>query len=155
MENNLIRNIQGVPPKKEETVELIADKIVNFLNGLHEIDPQLFNDWYEQAGSKKEALQKKVLINTEFIQGVVRKEWDKKFPELGSGFSFWSGKDDLEDVVLTFGVGMTTKNKNINNVINIKLPFDKTLRLKKDDEKVSQIVELIKRCWNPVTMEIE
>lgn len=155
MENKLIRNIQGVLPKKEETVELIADKIVNFLNGLHAIDSQLFNDWYETGWSKKEALQKKVLINTDFITEIVKKEWDKKFPELGSKFSFWSGKDDLEDVDLSFGLGKTIENKNIKNAINISFPFDERLRLKKDDEKVSQIVELIKKCWNPISVEIE
>src|SRR5579859_7071352 len=97
-EKRLVRNIRGTLPKKKESVEALAEKATLFLNGLKGIVPERFSAWFEQAWSKKTALQKEVTIDAGHLAGIIQKEWDRKFPELGSHFTFWSGNAVEEEV---------------------------------------------------------
>lgn len=156
MKTNFVENIRGNLQKKEGSIIELTDKVLLFLESLKKIDESLFSSWYEQGWSKKEALEKKVVFEKEFIQKVIEKAWDKKFPELGSHFTFWSGKDsNLYGAQISFRIGLISKNKYLNNIVNVSLPTSKELRTDKNDPKIENIIKLIKETWNTKDIEID
>jgi len=156
MKTNFVENIRGILPKKEENIIELTDKVLLFIESLKKIDENLFFNWYEQGWSKKEALEKKVVFEKEFIQKVIEKAWDKKFPELGSNFTFWSGKDsNLYGAQISFRVGLISKNKYLTNIVNVSLPTSEELRIDKNDPKIKNILKLIKEIWNTKDIEID
>ncbi len=147
------RNIRLNVPKKKEYPEEIAKNVLKFLNGLKIIDESEFSSWHEQGWSKKESLSKKVSFEEEYLLGIVNKCWDKIFPELGTHFSFWTGKDDFDSSLVSFNLGMTTKNKNLSANVRIEIPTEfnaPTL----NDEKVKEIVALMQEIWGKHSYDI-
>lgn len=156
MKTNSVENIRGLIPKKKETIDNLADKVLFFLESLKQIDEDLFSNWFEQGWSKKEALEKKVVFEKEFIQKVIEKSWDKKFPELGSYFTFWSGEDsNLYGAQLSFKIGLISDNKNLKNRVIVSLPTSEELRIDKNDPKIENILKLIKEIWSTKDIEID
>lgn len=155
MKNEFIDCIRGVIPKKNEGIEDLTDKVVFFLNNLKKIDETLFSYWYEQGKSKKQALENEVMFNKESLSKIIKKEWDKKFPELGSSFIFWSGKvDDMDNCQVSFSIGSISENKYINNRVVVKFPKTKELQVNKNDERITKIEKLIKQVWDSKEIEI-
>lgn len=156
METNFVENIRGFIPKKKETTADLSDKILFFLDSLKQIDEDLFSIWFEQGWSQKEALEKKVVFEKEFIQKVIEKAWDKKFPELGSHFTFWSGKEsDLYGTQISFKIGLISDNKNLRNRVIVSLPTSKELRINRNDQKIENIIKLIKEIWSTKDIEVD
>lgn len=150
----MCRNIRLNVPKKKEQPEEIAKKVLKFLNGLKAIDEREFSDWYEQGWSKKEALSKKVLIEEEYLLNKVNKRWDRKFPELGTRFSFWTGKDDdLLNCLVSFNLGKTTKNPNLNANVRLEIPIEANAPTL-NDEKVKAIIVLMQEIWGKHSCDI-
>lgn len=150
-----MRTIRFSVPKQPKSSEVISEEIFTFLMGLKNIDAEVFTEWFQQGRSKKEALSKKVCIDKTYIQEVVNKHWDNKFPELGTHFSFWTGKDDdLFNSLISFLLGMTTKNKNLSNIVTLKIPKQENAP-SIDGEKIQAIVSLMKKIWGNQRFEIE
>lgn len=153
---SLVKNIQFVLSKETVSEEELAVRVLNTLSGLYKIDENLFTNWKEQSWSKKEAKTKNVEFTKDSILSIIQNEWDKKFPELGCNFSFWSGKDnDFENFVLSFSIGKTTCQKSLYNIINLSFPFSKDLQLYSQDKKLASIIKLFKNTWNPTSIKIE
>ena len=72
---------------QEEIVKHIEETLI----GLKKIDYTLFSNWYEQSTSRKKSMDKIVIVDYEYIKDIVLKNWDKKFPELGTYFKLWTG----------------------------------------------------------------
>ena len=150
----MCRDIRLNVSKKKEQPEEIAKKILLFLNGLKKLDETEFSVWYQQGWSKKEALSKKVLFEEEYILNTVNKNWDKKFPELGTHFSFWTGKDDdLKNSLVSFMLGATSKNPNINSNLLLKIPIqvDSPTFV---DGRIQEIVVLMQEIWGKYSYDI-
>ena len=142
----MFRIIRLNVPKQKEQPETIAQKVLAFLEGLKIIDEVEFSNWYEQGGSKKEALSKKVLFEPDFLLNKVNENWDKKFPELGTHFSFWSGRDGVFDSSVSFNLGKTTTNTKLNTKVIIEIPIEANAPTL-NNEKVQEIIALMQDIW--------
>jgi len=155
MEIYFTENIKGVIPKNKVTLDELSNKVLIFLKSLNQIDEKLFSDWYEQGWSKKEALKKKVSLEKEYIRKIIENEWDKKFPDLGSGFTFWTGKDDdMKNSRISFTIGLITKNEYLNNIVSLSLPKSDELKINKNDERIKKIEKLIRDVWDSTEIEV-
>ncbi|MDI9866328.1 hypothetical protein QM480_18455 [Flectobacillus sp. DC10W] len=149
-----MRTIRFSVPKQEENPEIISEKVFSFLHGLRNINESIFSDWFQQGWSKKEALSKKVDIEKNYLLSVVNKNWDKKFPELGTKFSLWTGKDnDLFNCISTFSLGKTTKNSNIRNIVTLVVPKQENVPDIGENE-IQSIISLMKEIWGEQDFEI-
>jgi hypothetical protein len=143
-----IKTIRYVISKSTEGVDIITDKILYFLDSLRNIEEQWFSNWYEKGWSKKDALKKKAEFNKEYLKTVVEKNWDKKFPNLGTNISFWSGADkDEECFSIGFLLGKTIENNNLRNIITISFPFSDAFEIDEDDTRVVAIHNLVNQLW--------
>lgn len=116
----MVPYIRFTYPKKIENSLEISHKVFLFFTKLKEIEPKYFSDWCETANSKKSAMEKKVIFEKDFFLKIVEKKWDKKFPELGTSLSFWSGNINEEsNFDITLLIGKTTPNKNLFNTISL------------------------------------
>lgn len=150
----MCRNIRLNVPKKKETPEEIAKQILKFLNGLKSIDEVAFSEWFEQGGSKKEAQSNKVPFEEEYLLNNVNKNWDKKFPELGTRVSFWNGKDnDTCSSLVSFNLGKFTKNPNLSANVRIEIPIEVNAPTL-NEEKVKEIVALMQDIWGKYSYDI-
>ena len=150
----MLRKIRLNVPKVKETPEEIAKQILKFLNGLKCIDEVEFSAWYEQGWSKKEAQSKKVPFEEEYLLKKVNKRWDKQFPELGTSFSFWTGKNDEDsNSSVSFTLGMSTKNVNISANVLLKIPIEANAPTL-NEEKVKEIVTLMQDIWGKYSYDI-
>jgi len=146
----MLKKIRLDIPKMIEEPKEIATKVLRFLNGLKIIDELEFSNWYEQGWSKKEALSKKVILEEEYLISVINDNWDKKFPELGTLFSFWTGKDDNEvNSVVSFTLGTTSKNPNLKGKVLLKFPNETF-----NEEKVKKIISLLQEIWGKHSYDI-
>jgi hypothetical protein len=137
-------------------IDSLSLKLIGFIEGLRKIDDNIFTTWYEQGKSKKDALKLMVKEDPNNIAEIIRKSWDKKFIELGSVFSFWTGREnEIDNTKLNFRLGVTSKNDFISAFIGISFPYNETLRIEKGSIKEAQIVALIEEVWIPEKIEIE
>lgn len=141
--------------KNNESIDVLSQRVLSFIIFLREITPKLFVNLHEQSWSRKQALLLNVSLDIQSIKQIVEKEWDKKYPELGSNFSLWSGgNNDSENVMITFLVGSTSSNKSIENTICIKFPISENYRIKTNDIRISEIETFAKRCWNVKSVDV-
>lgn len=125
-----------------------AIKVYDFLSLLKEHNKDLFGDWYELGTSKKNAMLNKVHLTAENIRDKLDKNWDKKFDDLGTGVSFWTGHDDDDlSASISFklgGYGRKPFNKNscVLNLPNTS-PFYESL------ENQNALKNLLVKFWHP------
>ncbi len=151
-----IEIIRGIIPKKNETTSYLTEKVLETLSGLRQIDNNLFENWYEQGGNKKEALRNKISFEYDNIEQLIKKNWDKKNSDLGCSFSLWTGnKIELSNTLISFRVGLISKNENLNNRIVISLPFLHKLRLTADSVIITDIQKLISTIWETSVIELD
>ena len=153
--NREVKHIRATPFKTNLSKEDISRNVIEFLVKLREIDMTLFSQWYEKGWTKQEAMKKKIPFEYNFIFNKVEENWDKKFPELGSSINFWNGSvDEEKSSQISFRVGTTSKNININNNLSILFPSFKTLRISEDNLKIIEITKLIEDIWKPIDIKI-
>ena len=153
---SVVESIRVYLPKVAIDAKDLSIKVLHFLGSLKEIDKELFSEWYEQGKTKKEAQERKVIFDATYLENVINREWDKKFPELGSTFIFWTGRNnDSENVKLNFSIAKTTSNKFLSNVVGISFPQCKDLQIVKDDKRFKDITVTMKTIWNPLEIEID
>lgn len=150
-----VRHIRVTPAKVNISAEELSQKVFEFLINLKEIDSSLFSQWYEKGNTRQEALENKIPLESSFFTEKIKKKWDKKFPDLGSSIGFWNGNiEDEKSSDISFRLGVTSKNKNINNNISISFPSFKELRITKDDERIFKIKRLITYIWDPLEIKV-
>jgi hypothetical protein len=132
---------------KKESVEVCTFKVLCFLEILKNYDNSLFATWYEKGNSKKEALMKKVEFTSVYIKNALEKKWDKKFDDLGSRVSFWSGNiDENSSSEISFKVGAYgSKSFNTNSCV-ITLP---TYANSIYEKQFIELIEVFKNYWIP------
>ena len=150
----MVRYIRYNISKQEEDSEKIVEKVLQFLNKLESINEIEFSNWFQQGWNKKESLEKKVFLEKDYLLNIINKSWDKKFPELGTRFTFWSGKDDdLFNSMIIFSLGITSKNIKISNIVTLKFPSIENAP-SIDEEKIKSILRLFKEIWGEQLFEI-
>lgn len=156
MKYQKLSSIRAIFPKKQESIEILSEKVFAFLTNLIKIDEELFSNWYEQGWSKANAKKNKVFLDLEWLAKMINHHWDAKFPQLGASFTFWSGKeDDTQNTKVSFRIGVTSEKPNINNFIGISLPSDDKLQFENDDNKVVLIKDLLLRIFHASEIEAD
>ncbi|HKK62469.1 MAG TPA: Imm52 family immunity protein [Bacteroidales bacterium] len=152
--NEKIRSISAIwKSDNMMPVEKCTEKVLNFLMILSDYEKDLFGTWYEKGNSKKEALEKKVELNKDYIRKALEENWDKKFNDLGARISFWSGNaDDTKSSEISFRVGaFGDKSFNKNSCV-ITLPQE--YQSCKSERISSDLIDLMKEYWSPDKMLI-
>lgn len=149
-----IKYIRFSFPKKEEKIENLSLKVSSTLDLLKIVNSNYFENWFEQASSRKTALQKKIDENINFIQAIISKEWDKKFIELGSNFSFWTGKSEDENFQISFIIGVTSQNKYIKNNICLSFPQDFNSQKELNENCIKILCDGFEKIWKFQEIEI-
>ena len=103
--------------------------------------------WLEQAQSKKDALQKEVLLSDKSVKNIIIKEWDNN-ANLGCDFTLWSIQDGIE---IGFRIGVSYNCKVIDNNIFIALPL---LPIYTTSAIIDEIKGIIYREWIVTEFEI-
>ncbi|MEM8939142.1 MAG: Imm52 family immunity protein, partial [Bacteroidota bacterium] len=117
------RSISAIWKSKKKSVEECTELVLNFLLHLKDYDYNLFGVWYEKGNSKKKALEKKVELSIGYIQSALKKNWDKKFDDLGARISYWTGNEDEDkSSSISFNVGAYGDKSFNKNSCVINLP---------------------------------
>ena len=150
----MIRCIRFDFPKGNDGSKDFAEKILQTIETLKTLNSELFEKWYEQAYSRKRALEKSVLFDINYIEHCVITNWDKKFPDLGFHFQWWNGKEDDFSCAISFNLGKTVNNDNLSNVWNISFPFDeKYYKEHVSLELIKEIKKMGKEIWQPLEIK--
>lgn len=151
-----VEHIRIMIPKRDSSVQELARNVLETLVLLKKNNNTLFPDWYEQANSKKEALEKKVSLDEEYLVKLIESSWDKKFPRLGCSFTLWTGNNhDLQNSEISFSLGKTTINERLKNRIVLSFPLNHGLRVKANDKGVLEIIASLKIIWGVEGKDIE
>lgn len=140
---------------RAEPLEQVIDKVLQTLQKLAEIDEQFLN-WYEGAGSRKKALEKKVSIDEDTIkrlclEAVKKGELDERgFAEMGFLFGLWSGHLNDESSGINFTVGTAFTSPHLCNACVLTIPFEGTARERLlQVEKAKKIIAIFVEIWSP------
>lgn len=146
--NRKINSISAIWYSNDKTkIEECTDRVLKFLILLKDYNSHLFGTWFEKANTKKEALEKKVEFNPAYIKDALDKKWDRKFDDIGSRISFWTGNtDENGSSEISFKVGgYGHKSFNKNSCV-LTLPVNQS---SEDKDRYIELVELFKSYWNP------
>lgn len=140
---------------RKETLEEVAEKTVNTLSRLKEIDFQ-FSTWYELGMSRKKALEKKVSLNSEYIKMLYLKNIKKSEID-NQGYTshlfslgLWTGQKDEESSGISFTVGGEFNSNKISNCCVIKLPYEGNSRERLLSlSKAKSLLDILVKEWNP------
>lgn len=151
-----VRSLRFTLPRTDEGIKDIAVKVLLTIQNLREFAPNLFNKWFEQSKTKKEAKQLEVRFDIGSIEAILQKNWDNKFKELGSSFSLWSGKEkNVSYVQLGFILGTTSPNQNLKNNLFIQFPYEEEFCITAENlEYIENIQSLITNIWHPLEIEV-
>lgn len=120
------------------SVNKTLTEISNVLGGI---------SWFEQAQSKKDALQKKVLLSDKNVKNIIVKEWDND-ADLGCDFTLWSTQGAVE---IGFRIGVSDNCKFIGNNLFIALPL---LQLYTTSVIIDEIKGIVYSEWIVTEFEI-
>jgi hypothetical protein len=140
---------------RAEPLEQVIDKVLQTLQKLAEIDEQFLN-WYEGGSSRKQALEKKIVLNNETIEKLclqqVRKgELDENgFAKMGFLFGLWSGHQDEASSSVSFNVGGAFTSPHLSNSCVVTIPFEGAARKRLlQVEKAKKIISVLVDIWTP------
>jgi hypothetical protein len=138
---------------RAETLNEVKDKVIQTLKRLADEDEQ-FANWYEGGMGRKEALSKRVTINSDTIQRLCLEQVRKGelsqdgVSKMGFLFGLWTGHKEEETSSISFSVG--TASKWLTNSCVIKLPFRGSAHERLLQQKTATtIIALLVKIWNP------
>jgi hypothetical protein len=140
---------------KAETLFQVRDKVLLTLQRIASVDEQ-FLTWYERGRSRKQALETKVDLTSEYIEGLCRKaikkgELDNQFyAKNGFVFGLWTGHRDDESGSISFSVGDSFTVQGLSNSCYIDIPsegsaYNRLIRL----ATAKQLLAILVDIWKP------
>jgi hypothetical protein len=127
-----------------------AKQIYQFLLLLKSHNEDLFANWYEGGYSKREAMEKKIDLTQEYIRKAVEKNWNRKFDDLGSRISYWTGhEDDDLSGSISFSVGGYGNKPFNRSSCVISLPIQSPYYEIKENQRA--LIKLLIDFWKPDT----
>lgn len=149
-------SVSAIWGDEHKTVAECAERIYDFMQLLKMHNEELFSQWYEQANSLKEALERKVDITQEYFYRRVEKKWDKKFPDLGSRVALWTGqKENGYSAIVSFSLGSHSNNPNIPNNCVIRLPRKgEWSEYYNEPRNRIALMQLIQEFWKPDFLKV-
>lgn len=135
----------------EISVAECAENIYEFLLILQKHNNVLFQKWYEQGNSKKEALKNKVELSQECFYKIVKQNWDKKFPHLGSSFTLWTGNiKEGHSASISFRLGAYGNKPHIKSSCVISFPYEgEQMRFYMEETNRQNLIKLMIGYWKP------
>jgi hypothetical protein len=150
----MIRSIRFLLPKKNEGSVALAEKVLTTMELLRTLNSEMYKEWYCGGNSREQALKNNFSFNINFIEQTILNNWNKKFPDLGSHFGWWNGKEDDFSCAITFTLGMTNSNENMHNVWTLTMPYDKMYYNKQINSNLIKEIENIgKKIWMPLEIK--
>jgi hypothetical protein len=131
----------------------VVDKTMSFLEKLSKIDIQ-FANWYQLGYTKREALQRKVNLDQNYISNLYRSRIKKNdldedgFSKIGFSIDLWTGHEEDFSSSLAINCGHSSKNFKNSCVINIPIEGEAKDRLLSID-KQKEIFHLLIDEWHP------
>ncbi|WP_256002782.1 Imm52 family immunity protein [Pedobacter deserti] len=138
---------------RKQKLEEILQPALNVLQGLSVIDNQ-FQYYYELGNSRKQALEKQVVIRQNelhrlFLLRVKKNDLDwEGYNSIGYRLGLWNGQSDYESSSVSFNVGCSSPR--LGNNILIKFPSEGEAKQRLLGlPKVRQIIDLVVENFNP------
>ena len=150
-DKELFKSVSAIWGDEHKSEAECAERIYDFMQLLKAHNPELFGQWYEQAMSLKDALERKVETTQEYFYKKVEKNWDKKFPDLGSRVALWTGnKKDGYSAEVSFSLGKHPNNPNLKNSCVVRLPRkgEWAEYYSKSKNRIS-LMHLMRDFWTP------
>lgn len=133
---------------RPDTVETCTEYVNQTLQSLINTNSPFFQQWYEKAYFRNDALQKKVEVDYKHLLPILKKGKNKKFDHLGIVTGFWNGYPDGEITSIRFTCG-SSSNRVPNSVV-INLPYEGKAAVELIQYPIlkNTITSLIE-IWNP------
>ncbi|MEO1485768.1 MAG: Imm52 family immunity protein [Bacteroidota bacterium] len=158
MSNNkeILKYVSALWGDENTTAIECGERIYDFMMLIKEHNKGLFGVWYEQGMSLKEALDKKIDVSQEYFYRQVERNWDKKFPALGSRVALWTGqKEDGYSAVISFNLGKHTNNPNLLNSCVVNLPYKgQYAESYKEPANRIALMRLMQAFWKPDFLKV-
>lgn len=151
-----IESVSAIWGDEHKSVAECAERIYDFMQRLKAHNPELFSTWYELAMSLKEALERKVDITQEYFYKKVEKNWNKKFTDLGTRVSLWTGhEEDGYSGEVSFSLGKHPNNPNLKNACVVTLPRkgEWAEYYSKPKNRIA-LMHLIQEFWKPDFLKV-
>lgn len=136
---------------KKTPIEESAILITNFLLKLKD-NNKIFYEWYEKAYSQKEALKNKVVLEKDYFEKTLKKEYRKVDETLGTYISYWTGNTtEGNSANISFNLGGYGEKSFNKNSCVISLPQNDSLY---NQEEREQLLKLMIEYWKPSQLRI-
>ena len=133
------------------TLRECTESLLNFLVELQKHNPLLFSAWYEKAGSKKEALEHKVVLDYDNVKRLFTKRGkDDAYPKVSYTTGIWNGANEDGDMIsLSVSLGSSETQYFTNNCV-LELPYEgKGFKFYRSQNNQERLINLFRRYWSP------
>jgi len=138
---------------RKESVDLCADRLMALLNGVT-VCGDLFSQWYEKGGSRREAMATRIDIQSResvaklLEAGRNRTDVDKAvIDSLGFSIGIWNGQPDEQSASLGIVCGCYSNNPNLRNSVVLELPENAGAHL--DRDRCFALLTTVIKSWEP------
>lgn len=149
--NRLFRTIGVHWYSREETLRECTESLLDFLMELKKQNPLFFSDWYEKAGSKKEALEHKVIFDYDSVKKLFTKRGkDDAYPKVSYTTGIWNGaKENGGMISLSVSLGSSESQYFTNNCV-LELPYEgEGFEFYRNQDNQESLIQLLKEYWSP------
>lgn len=141
-------SISAIWKSDKKSVEECSKSVCDFLLLLKNHNENLFGKWYEKSRSKKKALENQIEIEQDHFYEALKKNWDKKFTDLGARISYWTGhKDEDQAGEISFNIGAYGEKSFNKNSCVITLP--EKYNYYEHEENKEALMKLMLDYWKP------
>jgi hypothetical protein len=133
-----------------ESIDACAERLATFLEGLATCDPSLAA-WYEPVGTKRIEPPRIDASDSQFLRNLLdrHRRQDARnvvAEELGFKLDLWNGAPDDDDQI---GIGITCGASSAQLCNSVIIDFPDDLGPFADADKMSQVLAVLVRAWNP------
>lgn len=142
---------------RESTLKESVELFVTFLKKLKQHNPELFSNWYEKAGSRKKALENKVVIDYEGVKKLFSKKKidENSYPKVSFLAGMWNGGNDGETISINVSLG-SKEVKYFTNHCVLELPYQgEGAKFYQIFDNQNQLINLLKEIWNPEWLVVD
>ncbi len=126
---------------RREDIKDLTKNILESLNYLDEVQPEIFSKWYKLGNSREDALSEPVELNSSSIKTYLESNFDEKYPKLGILISQWNGAQNFENQASILARLNCTSNRIKNNFI-LNFPAQNNFKTEEVDELISRFVQI-------------
>lgn len=136
---------------RELTLRECTEMMLKFLIELQKHNPLLFSNWYEKAGSKKEALENKIILDYDNVKKLFTKKGkDDAYPKVSYTTGIWNGANNNRDMIsLSVSLGSSEAQYFTNNCV-LELPYELNgVKFYSNQNNQDSLIALFREYWSP------